>query len=119
VLPTLESFERQVRREFVSRIKQVRLRACWIQAAGIEWEEGSSEKIDVLWVDPFQRGIGWAVFHEMVHYVERHRFATDDEKEEPQIEGLANATWRRVEASKARTEWWRRAIDERLVKGDL
>lgn len=114
---TLEGFERRLRVALLG-MGRIRLRKSWRQAAGIEWEEGA-ERVQVLWVEPYQRGIGWSVVHELSHWVSRHRMEGEGELEEPQVEGLANEAWKRIEASRARYFWWRKAIDARLVKGDL
>lgn len=110
---TLAGFERRVREAFTSKVRHVRLVESWKQAAHIEWE-GEGDTIADLWVEPFQRGIGWAVVHELAHYVKRHQMEREGELEEPQIEGLANSLWLFIERSPRRYWWWRRAVRAKL-----
>lgn len=114
--PTLASLERHLRAALRDRVRSVRIVASWKQAAHIEWE-GDGEKVGDLWVEPFQRGIGWAVVHELTHYVMRHVYERQGELEEPQTEGLATAVWKRIEDSPRRYWWWRKAVRDKLKGG--
>lgn len=114
--PTLAGFERKVRAAFVQKVRHVRLVASWKQAAHIEWE-GEGERVADLWVEPFQRGIGWSVIHELTHYVKRGQMEREGELEEPQVEGLANSLWAFIERNPRRYWWWRRAVRAKLRGG--
>lgn len=114
--PTLADLERSLRHALKDRVRHVRVQASWRQAAGIEWE-GEGRRVGDLWVEPFQRGIGWAVVHELTHYVMRFHAEKWGELEEPQIEGLANAVWQRIERVPARYWWWRKAVAAKLKGG--
>lgn len=115
--PTLVGFERKVRAAFIHKVRHVRLVASWRQAAHIEWD-GEGESIGDLWVEPFQRGIGWAVVHEMTHYIKRREMDCEGELEEPQIEGLANSVWSLIERS-PRRYWWRRRTVQAKLRGSI
>lgn len=114
--PTIADLERKLRHALLDRVAAIHTRASWKQAAGIEWE-GEGRRVGLLWVEPYQRGVGWAVVHELTHYVMRFEAEKWGELEEPQIEGLANAVWRRIEATPARYHWWRKAIAAKLKGG--
>ena len=115
--PTFADLERSLRHALKDRVRVIEVRASWQQGGGIEWE-GEGRRVGVLWVEPYQLGVIPTVVHELTHYVMRFQAERWGELEEPQIEGLANAVWQRIERVPARYWWWRKAIAAKL-KGEL
>ena len=92
---------------------RIRLADLFSEAATIEWE-GDGSRGAVVQVDAFQRGLVYLVVHEAVHFVKRFEAEKWGELEEPQVDGLSVELTRRIESSRKRMRWWRRAIRDKL-----
>jgi hypothetical protein len=115
--PTLRQFEKQLRKA-LARVRRIQLRRHPRHAGEIHYSE---DGIEVLWVDPFWRGIGPTVVHELIHFERRAGDGTRGELDEPETLGTEEAMWALIKDDPRLYPWWRRNIYRRLprsIKGD-
>jgi len=83
-------------------------------AADVTWAGEGKAKIRV---DGHKVGVRTAVIHELLHVVlDQEMTAFDDSVEELIVEALEDLMDRKINNSRRRIAWWRRAIAEKLRK---
>lgn len=105
----IESLERALRRELLSRTS-VRLKALAMdRTAEVEWTANGRIHVGV---DHHEDGLRPNTIHELLHVVLEPEMAPFDEKlEEAIISGLEDCVNQRIRKSRRRVRWWRQAVD--------
>jgi hypothetical protein len=109
-VPTLRQHEKRLRK-IIRLVDRIHFNSDDEQAGEILFTEGA---IHVLWIDPFWRGIGTTVIHELIHYERRVAQRKKDGYHEPDTLGSEAAMWDLISKDNKLHPWWRKQIYKRL-----